>query len=136
MKMKKNSNGNSESQVPNIISQGTRLTGKIESDGDVRIDGWMSGSIRAKGKVVIGDKGYVEGEVNCLNTDISGEVKATLTVSELIVLKSSAKFTGDIVTKKISIEPGATFTGSCTMEKGGKLNRDEEEQKKEQKKST
>ena len=131
--MKKYYNGNGESQVPNIISQGTHLTGKIESDGDVRIDGWMSGTIQAKGKVVIGDKGYVEGEIKCLKADISGEVKATLTVNELTILKASAKFTGDIITQKISIEPGAVFTGSCTMDKAGKSNMDEG-RKKEQKK--
>ncbi len=131
--MKKFSDGNGDSQVPNILAQGTRLTGKIEADGDVRIDGWMSGTIQAKGKVVIGNKGHVEGEIKCLKVDISGEVKATLTVKELTVLKASSKFTGDIVTEKISIEPGAVFTGSCTMEKATKLSLDER-QKKGQKK--
>ena len=95
----------------------------------------MSGTILAKGKVVIGDKGVVEGEIKCLRTDISGEVKATLTVQELTILKASSKFTGDIITKKISIEPGAVFTGSCTMDKTAKLSMDEG-QKKGQKKLT
>ncbi len=131
--MKKYSNGTNDSQVPNILSQGTRLTGKIESDGDVRIDGWMSGTIIAKGKVVIGEKGHVDGEITCHKADISGEVKATLTVQELTLLKASSKFTGDIVTKKISIEPGALFTGSCTMEKTGSTDVNER-QKKGQKK--
>ena len=54
--MKKYSNGNGESQVPNIVSFGTKVTGEIESDGDVRIDGSLSGKIKAKGKVVIGDR--------------------------------------------------------------------------------
>ncbi len=113
--MKKYSNGNGESQVPNIISMGTKVTGEIESDGDVRIDGMLSGKITAKGKVVIGKEGVVDGEVHCKNIDISGKVNATMTVKELTVFKTTAVFTGDVSTSKISIETGALFAGNCKM---------------------
>ncbi|VAW29542.1 hypothetical protein MNBD_BACTEROID07-1472, partial [hydrothermal vent metagenome] len=92
--MKKYSNGNTDSQVPNIISLGTKVTGEIESDGDVRIDGTLSGKISAKGKVVIGKDGVVDGEIHCKNTDISGKVNATMMVKELTIFKASAVFTG------------------------------------------
>jgi len=131
--MKKYKNGNGEVQVPNILAQGTRLTGTIESEGDVRIDGWMSGAIIAKGKVVIGEKGYLEGEITCLRADISGEVKANVQVKELTVLKASAKVYGDITTQKISIEPGALFTGKCVMDKAPKINLDGKETKGQKK---
>jgi cytoskeletal protein CcmA (bactofilin family) len=113
--MKKYSNGNSDTQVPNIISIGTKVKGEIESDGDVRIDGMLSGKIIAKGKVVIGKDGVVDGEIHCKNTDISGKVNATMVVKELTVFKSTAVFTGDVSTSRISIETGARFTGSCKM---------------------
>jgi len=113
--MKKYSNGNGDTQVPNIISLGTKVTGEIESDGDVRIDGMLSGKISAKGKVVIGKDGVVDGEIHCKNTDISGKVNATMTVKELTVFKTTAVFTGDVTTSKISIETGARFTGNCKM---------------------
>ncbi|UBM62697.1 polymer-forming cytoskeletal protein [Candidatus Sulfidibacterium hydrothermale] len=113
--MKKYSNGNGESQVPNIISLGTKVTGEIESDGDVRIDGFLTGKIHAKGKVVIGKDGVVDGEIYCKNTDISGKVNATMEVKEVTVLKATAVFTGKITTSKISIETGALFTGECVM---------------------
>ena len=113
--MKKYSNGNGDTQVPNIISLGTKVTGEIESDGDVRIDGSLSGKISAKGRVVIGKEGVVDGEIHCKNTDISGKVNATMVVQELTVFKASAVFTGDVTTSKISIETGARFTGNCKM---------------------
>jgi cytoskeletal protein CcmA (bactofilin family) len=113
--MKKYSPGNSELQVPNIISFGTKVTGEIISDGDVRIDGSLSGKIIAKGKVVIGKEGIVDGEIHCKNADISGKVNATIEVKELVVFKSTASFTGKIQTSKISIETGALFTGECKM---------------------
>jgi cytoskeletal protein CcmA (bactofilin family) len=65
--------------------------------------------------VVIGSTGIVEGNVNASNADISGELKGAISVAELLSLKSTAKLDGDIVTNKLAIEPGAAFTGSCSM---------------------
>ena len=88
----------------------------INSNGDIRIDGTLKGSIKTEGKVVLGKEGVVEGDVVCQNADISGTIKAKITVSNLLSLKKeTAKLNGDIVTNKLSIEPGAEFTGSCSM---------------------
>lgn len=101
--------------VVNLIGVGTTIVGEVTSSGDIRVDGTLSGSINTKGKVVIGSTGMVEGNVNASNADISGELKGSISVSELLALKSSAKLDGDIVTNKLAIEPGASFTGSCSM---------------------
>lgn len=110
--MKRTENNNS---VVNIIGQGTSILGDINSNGDIRIDGTLKGSIKTEGKVVLGKEGIVEGDVVCQNADISGTIKAKITVSNLLSLKETAKLNGDIVTNKLSIEPGAEFTGSCSM---------------------
>lgn len=99
----------------NIIGSGTTIKGDIESAGDVRIDGTLKGSLNTKGKLVVGPTGLVDGEVFCQHADISGSVKGRLTVSELLSLKSTSKFDGDIISNKLSIEPGAVFTGTCSM---------------------
>ncbi len=99
----------------NIIGNGTTITGDIKSKGDIRVDGSLNGSIETEGKVVVGKGGVVEGDVICKDADVAGVIKAKITVSQLLSLKSSAKLNGDIVTNKLSIEPGATFTGSCSM---------------------
>lgn len=99
----------------NQILSGTTINGDIVCDGNIRIDGILNGSLHAKGKVVIGPTGVIEGEVNCASADISGTVKAKITVAELLTLKATAKLTGDISTNKLAIEPGANFTGACSM---------------------
>ncbi|MBK7212291.1 MAG: polymer-forming cytoskeletal protein [Bacteroidales bacterium] len=104
-----------ETPSVNLIGSGTDITGDIQSNGDFRIDGTLKGTIRSSGKVVVGSTGRVEGEIICQNADISGEVKAHLTVYELLSLKASAVVSGDILTNKLAIEPGAIFTGACTM---------------------
>jgi cytoskeletal protein CcmA (bactofilin family) len=100
----------------NILSTGTSVKGDIKSNGDIRIDGTLIGSVTSKGKVVIGTTGNIEGEIVCQNADFSGTVKAKIIVSELLQLKATAKITGDIITNKLSIEPGAKFSGTCNMD--------------------
>jgi len=104
-----------ETPSVNIIGNGTDIIGDINSNGDFRIDGMLKGTIKSAGKVVVGSTGKVEGEIICQNADISGEVKAHLKVHELLSLKASAVVSGDIMTNKLAIEPGAVFTGACSM---------------------
>ena len=47
--------------VVNFIGVGTKIDGEISSNGDIRVDGTLNGSIKTKGKVVIGSTGIVEG---------------------------------------------------------------------------
>ncbi len=68
-----------------------------------------------KGKVVIGPTGKVKGEVICKNSEVSGIIEGKINVGQLLNLKASSKIHGDIVTSKLSIEPGAVFSGNCKM---------------------
>ncbi len=99
----------------NLISNGTEIIGDIKSGGDIRIDGTLTGNLDTKGKVVIGPTGKVKGEVNCKNSEVSGIVDGKICVGQLLNLKVSSKIIGEIVTFKLSIEPGAKFTGTCKM---------------------
>ncbi|MDB0027205.1 polymer-forming cytoskeletal protein [Flavobacteriales bacterium] len=99
----------------NMIGAGTVITGNIQSKGDIRVDGTLKGSVNTSGKVVLGKDGVIEGDVVCTDADVSGKIKAKISVAQLLSLKSTAKLNGDIVTNKLSIEPGASFTGSCSM---------------------
>ena len=99
----------------NSISFGSTLSGDLISSGDVRIDGVLNGSIKTEGRLVLGDKGIIEGEVTCASAIIAGELKATIVVKELLTLKSTAKLSGEIIAGKLAIEPGAVFSGKCSM---------------------
>lgn len=114
MFQKINKSANDSASI-NLIGNGTVINGDITSNGDVRIDGILKGNITINGKLVIGSTGKIEGNVTCQNADISGEIHGKASVSELLILKASSKLLGDIITGKISIEPNATFTGTCSM---------------------
>lgn len=113
--MKKIKNMGADSTSRNIIGQGTKFKGDLESNGDFRIDGHLIGNIKCDGKIVIGQSGTVEGDVFCKQADISGKVKAKLEVDEITVFKATADFNGELITSKIAIEVGAMFSGKCQM---------------------
>lgn len=99
----------------NRILQGTSIEGNVHSEGDFRVDGVITGNITISGKLVIGEKGKVKGEVKCGSARISGQLEGTMIVDELLNLEASARVEGDIFTVKLAIEPGAEFSGSCKM---------------------
>ena len=99
----------------NSIMEGTSIEGEIRSDSNIRIDGRVKGMVNAKGRVIVGQTGVIEGEVLCQSSDIEGTVIGKINCQDLLSLKATAKLQGDINTKKLAIEPGAVFTGNCSM---------------------
>ena len=99
----------------NRIVEGTSIEGDIRSDSNIRIDGRLKGTIHTKGRLVIGATGVIEGEITCENADIEGIFIGKINVNQLLSLKATAKLTGDIITSKLAIEPGAMFSGACSM---------------------
>ena len=104
-----------ESTAINIITDGTLVKGDITATGDFRLDGTLEGNIQLNGKLVVGDSGVVNGNVLCQNANIIGTVNGNLSVKELLSLHATARVRGDILINKLSIEPGAVFSGKCRM---------------------
>lgn len=104
-----------ENNPINIITAGTLIKGDITASGDFRLDGTLEGNIQLNGKLVVGDSGVVNGNILCVNANIIGAVNGNLSVKELLSLNATARVKGDILINKLSIEPGAVFTGKCRM---------------------
>ncbi len=102
-------------RVMNQFGQGTTLNGDITTEGDIRIDGRVNGSVTSKAKTVVGATGVIEGDIFCLNAYIDGRVSGNIEVSELLILSKTAQVEGDIKIKKLVVEEGARFNGKCSM---------------------
>ncbi len=98
-----------------LIGTGTTITGDIVSNGDVRIDGVLKGNIRGSAKILIGQDGVVEGDIEGQQADIMGRVEGKIAVKELLNLRSNAIIKGDIRAGKLQIEPTVVFNGQCQM---------------------
>ena len=103
------------SNSSNTIGKGTFLEGNVETYGNIRIEGKVTGNVKSKSKVALGPSSMVQGNVIAQNADLEGEVKGKIEVAELLVLKATAVIHGDIVTGKLVVEPGAVFNGTCKM---------------------
>jgi cytoskeletal protein CcmA (bactofilin family) len=113
---KSTSNSNPVSaNVSNSIVEGTKITGDITASNDIRIDGELIGNLDCNGRVIIGLQGKVEGKINAQNAIIEGYFSGEIFVKELLSIKEAATVTADIKTDKISIQPGAVFSGNCVM---------------------
>jgi len=116
---------NSQSTVEGVLNrivEGSSITGEFKSTSDIRIDGNLNGNLITTGKLVLGVSGRIEGDVTCENAEIEGTVSGKIVVRQLLSLKAASKVEGDIYTNKISIEPGAVFTGTCNMGKVKEMN--------------
>lgn len=100
---------------PNMILAGTTIKGDVESNENIRFEGTLIGNVSTKGKIIIGPTGTVKGEIICKNADVEGKIEGKITVTDLLSLKSTSIVEGDIVAKRLAIEPGAKFTGNCSM---------------------
>ena len=107
-----NSNGSN-----NIIGEGSVLKGNLNSSGNVRLEGKVIGDLSSSSKVACGETSIVDGNVMAENAEIAGKVTGKVTVSELLILKSTASIHGDISTSNLIIESGANFNGACSMGK-------------------
>jgi cytoskeletal protein CcmA (bactofilin family) len=101
--------------VHNVLAGGTVVTGTITTESDFRLDGRIEGDINCKGKIVVGPKGSILGNIISDHAEILGNVEGTIRIKGKLIFKSSAFIKGDVFSQTLEIEPGANFNGSCTM---------------------
>ncbi|MDR2065950.1 MAG: polymer-forming cytoskeletal protein [Prevotellaceae bacterium] len=122
---KQTSNSDQSGSSISRICENTKITGTIETTGDIRIDGTLEGSVSSTGRVVIGVKGKINGDLHCSCIDVSGKIKGNIIANDLLILKEKSVLVGEITVQKLIIESGATFNGLCKMpnnETGSKEN--------------
>lgn len=97
------------------ISAGTIIKGEITSPYDIRIDGTFEGKVQTKGRVVVGEKANVLGDIICDNIDLWGKVDGNVYVKDTLALKEGCVVNGNLHIKRLSVELGSTFNGNCRM---------------------
>lgn len=115
MKMAKSNNNDFDNKKHNVFAFGTRIVGNIVSDGDIRIDGEIEGDIKTKGRLVLGKSGVVKGTITCPNAEVLGQFEGVIVVEDTLAIRESAVVTGEVSTKKLTIDVNAVFNGSCNM---------------------
>jgi cytoskeletal protein CcmA (bactofilin family) len=99
----------------NLIGPGTVVEGKIRSQGNVRIDGKVTGEITASESLAVGITGEVDGNVSAKNVTIGGKVRGSIIATEKIVFEGKAVIKGDIRASRLVIDEGCLFDGKVVM---------------------
>jgi len=107
---------------PTFIASGTQIQGDLKSQGAVRIDGVVIGSVLIEGDLEIAPGGRIEGdEVRARNILVNGEVRAKVVAEGKLTLTKRAHLEGDVIAKALDIEAGATFVGRSVTGDGKQL---------------
>lgn len=101
----------------NALTAGSKIIGTIIADSDIRIDGRVEGEVQCTGKVVLGEKGQIKGDISCQNAEIMGALDGRIAVQQTLALRSTANVQGDVKTQTLIVEPNAIFNGTCSMGK-------------------
>jgi len=107
--MFKNSTITNESNV-SIITKETSLEGTINTDSNLRIDGKFKGTINSTSKIVIGENGFLDGDVSCEEISVYGRVRGTIKTS-LIKVNSGSFVDGNISYENMSVTEGSEIVG-------------------------
>ena len=103
------------SSLTNFIAKGTVITGDVQAQGSLRLEGRIEGNIQAHARLVMAPNSELKGDIRAKNAEISGKVDGNLHVSEILTLKAEAVITGHIHTYRLVLEEGARFDGECKM---------------------
>jgi len=92
-----------------LVAEDVRITGNLESQGDLHLDGVVDGDLRV-GMLVIGETGGVHGSIHADAVEIRGRVTGVI-CARRVKLWASARVDGDISHTELCIEAGAHFEG-------------------------
>jgi len=104
-----------DSKQTSILAQGCRFEGTVQANGTFRVEGEFKGTIGTPENLIIGKSGVVHASVKVLNAVIAGQLYGDITAENKIELQSGSHVEGDIKTKRLVIDEGVFFEGSCSM---------------------
>ncbi len=107
--------GSPPDSVISIIGPGMKVVGDCTTDGTLRVEGSVEGSIRAGKAVVVGRNGFVDGDVVTQDAVVSGRVRGTITAESRLELQSTCQIDGQVVARSLQLEEGGILNGTVQM---------------------
>lgn len=105
-----------EQNPETIVASSMRIEGELKSNGNVKIDGVVTGKVHTSQDLLIGPNAQIDADLIATNAVIGGVVKGNVTVKESLLLLETAKIIGNISCGKLGIREGAYFSGACKMQ--------------------
>jgi cytoskeletal protein CcmA (bactofilin family) len=102
-------------EVNAYLGKGSRVSGKLNFDGTVRVDGQVEGEISAQDTLIVGEKAVVTAQISGTTVVIRGKVTGDINARKRVEIRAPGKLYGNIVTPSLVIHDGVIFEGHCSM---------------------
>lgn len=99
-----------------VVSAGMRIEGELKSNGNIRIDGIVTGKVHTSQDLEVGPNAQIDADLIAANAEISGIVRGNVTVKNSIRIMSTGKVLGNINCTSLGIQEGAYLNGNCRMQ--------------------
>lgn len=106
-----------------IVAPGTKIVGDCETDGTLRIEGIVEGTVKAAKAVVVGKDGVVRGDIVTQDAVIGGHVTGTVVAESRLELQATCVIDGEIRARRIKLDEGGTVNGQVQMGEAGAVPR-------------
>lgn len=103
--------------IESVISTGVEIKGEINSKGSLRIDGKVEGKLDILGDIVLGEKGYINGEIKTENIILAGKIEGNVYAKNRLEIAASGTLYGDITCNTLVVEEGGILEGKTKMTK-------------------
>lgn len=114
--MARNNNEGYETGTPETIVGATvKIEGDLVSEGDIKVEGLVTGKIKTTKNLFVGPMAKIEADVEAANAILAGVVRGDIKVKENLTIQETGKINGNVSCGKLSIAEGAHFSGTCTM---------------------
>src|SRR3990167_1596947 len=102
-----------------VVGATVKIEGDLVSEGDIRVDGMVSGKIKTSKNLYVGPEASIEADVEAASAMLAGTVKGDVKIKDSLTIEATGKIRGNIACARLSIAEGAMFSGSCTMPEAG-----------------
>jgi cytoskeletal protein CcmA (bactofilin family) len=104
-------------QIPfSIIASDMTVIGDLETEGVVRIEGRVKGTVRVGSQILVAPGATIEGDLHTQEAVVAGTITGAIHASDRVELQTTAVVSGDIHTARIAIVEGAKVTGEVKMD--------------------
>lgn len=111
------SSGAAQDGGTNVVNLGPRdsLHGRLEIQGDLKIQGNVEGELKASGDVTVDSTAAIQASIEGSNVSVRGQVTGNVTAKRRLTLGGSGHLNGDVKVSRLTVEDGATLNGNVTM---------------------
>lgn len=102
-------------EVNAYLGKGSRVTGKLNFEGTVRVDGQVEGEIAAQDTLIVGEGAIINAQISGNSVVIKGRVTGDITARKRVEIRAPGKLFGNVTTPSLIIQEGVIFEGHCSM---------------------